>query len=117
MLREESDLMVQELQMALEEERTATRSRLEAQKKQSVECLKAESEEELQAEKRRLQREQEEKLNSLKQEVPVTNQHSFSYLQWLKRSYIWHELRVGEESISFQTKTKVQILEIKHDMR
>lgn len=58
--------------MALEEECTAARNKLEAQKQQNIERLKAESEEELQAEKRRLQREQEEKLNSLKQEVTVT---------------------------------------------
>lgn len=69
LLREESDATLKELQLALEEERAAARDRLEAQKKQDVERLKAESEEELQAERRRLQREQDERINSLKQEV------------------------------------------------
>lgn len=61
--------MLKELRITLEEERVAERDRLEAQKRQDIERLKAESEEELQAEKRRLQGEREEKLNSLKQEV------------------------------------------------
>lgn len=70
-LREESEIMLKELRITLEEERVAERDRLEAQKRQDIERVKAELEEELQAEKRRLHGEREEKLNSLKQEVTV----------------------------------------------
>lgn len=68
-LREESEVLLKELRITLEAERVAERDRLEAQKRQDMERLKAESEEELQAERRRLQGEREEKLGSLKQEV------------------------------------------------
>lgn len=69
MLREESEVLLKELRITLEAERVAERDRLEDQKRQDMECLKAESEEELQAERRRLQGERDEKLGSLKQEV------------------------------------------------
>lgn len=68
-LRDESEVLLKELRLTLEEERVSERDRLEAQKRQDLERLKAESEEELQAERRRLQGEREEKLGSLKQEV------------------------------------------------
>lgn len=67
--REESEVMLKELQSTLEEERAAARDRLEEQKREDIERLRAESEEELQAERRRLQREREEKLISIKDEV------------------------------------------------
>ncbi|TKS81355.1 Centrosomal protein of 164 kDa [Collichthys lucidus] len=69
---EESEVTLKELCITLEKERAAEQDRLEAQKKQDTERLKAESEEELQAEKRRLQGEREEKLSSLKQEVKIS---------------------------------------------
>lgn len=68
-LREESEVLLQELRVSLDAERAAERDRLEARKRQDLERLKAEWEEELQAERRRLQGEREEKLASLKQEV------------------------------------------------
>lgn len=77
--REESEVTLKELRITLEKERAAERDRLEAQKKQDTERLKAESEEELRAEKRRLQGEREEKLSSLKQEVTEAGQLIFDF--------------------------------------
>lgn len=79
MPREESEVTLKELRITLEKERAAERDRLEAQKKQDTERLKAESEEELRAEKRRLQGEREEKLSSLKQEVTEAGQLIFDF--------------------------------------
>lgn len=73
--RDESEAILKELRITLEEERAAARGRLEAQKK-DIQRLQAESEEELEATKKRLEREREEKLNTLKQEV--TERHDKS---------------------------------------
>lgn len=69
MFRDESEALLKELSITLEAERAAERDRLEAKKRQDMECLKAEFEEELQTERRRLQKEKEEKLSSLKDQV------------------------------------------------
>ncbi|KAF3693042.1 Centrosomal protein of 164 kDa [Channa argus] len=71
-IREESETILKELHIALEEERAAEREKLEAKKRQDIERLKADSEADLQEERRRLQGENEEKLNSLRQEVKST---------------------------------------------
>lgn len=73
--RDESEAILKELRITLEEERAAAQGRLEAQKK-DIQRLQAESEEELEATKKRLEREREEKLNTLKQEV--TERHDKS---------------------------------------
>lgn len=69
MFRDESEALLKELSITLEAERAAERDRLEAKKRQDMECLKAEFEEDLQTERRRLQKEREEKLSSLKDQV------------------------------------------------
>lgn len=69
MFRDESEALLKELSITLEAERAVERDRLEAKKRQDMECLKVELEEDLQAERRRLQKEREEKLSSLKDQV------------------------------------------------
>uniref|UniRef100_A0A1A8K0Q0 Centrosomal protein 164kDa n=1 Tax=Nothobranchius kuhntae TaxID=321403 RepID=A0A1A8K0Q0_NOTKU len=80
-IRDEIEVMIKELRITQEEERAAAHGRLEAQMKQDLERLRADSEEELQAERRRLLREQEEKLSCLKQEESALRESLLHTLQ------------------------------------